>query len=189
MSEPQILGTHTGRLLHGVDLTKNNYLGQVQFSWTNKDSDDIVYVAFMFCDRFDEKIRQIVVTSKVKHDYVKHPYWTGTLLVWQSGDGPLYDANYIQVGEWLSNYMMYKYDHYRDTKTRKWLKASDEQAKSWKAEWPDWKPWPGARSENTVGSTAMKIMIPKADSQPPEPGKLAFDSDFNTTGSILRGRK
>ena len=189
MAESQILGTHTGRILHGVDLTKHNYLGQVQFSWTSKGEDDIVYIAFLFCDRFDEKIRQIVVTSKSDRSYAKHPYWTGTLQVWQAGDGYLYDCNWNGVGQWTSNFMMFKYEHRWDSKTRKWLKASEDQIAAWKKEWPEWKPWPGTMNNETVGIIGVKIMAPKVDIVPPADGKLAFDDNFNTTGSILRGRK
>jgi hypothetical protein len=171
-----------------VDLTKHNYLGQVQFSWTNKGEDDIVYSAFLFCDRFDEKIRQIVVTSKSDRAYAKHPFWTGNLLVWQAGDGYLYDAKWTSVGEWLINYMMYKYEHRWDSKTRNWAKATAEQIAIWKRDWTSWKPWPGSQPGNSVGAIGMQVMAPKA-AEPPAEGKLAFDDNFNTTGSILRGRK
>jgi hypothetical protein len=192
MAEQHILGTHSGRVLHGVNLVENNYLGQLQFKWTNKDADDIVFTAFLFCDRFDDRKRQVVVVSKVSHDYSKHPYWTGTIQVWQAGEGYLYDCNWTAPGEYLINYMMFKYEHYWSAKDHKWVKATPERISNWQKENSNWKPTPGTVSnaaERVLAKTPAMTVTLQTEPPPQVDGKLTFDDDFRPSGSILRGRK
>lgn len=190
MAQEAIRGTFGGnRTLHGISLVHYNYCGMVKFSWTSKDSDDIEFNAHCFVSKTDEKDRQVVVLSKVDSKFEKHPYWTGTLLVWAAGEGYVYDANWVSTSRWLDGYMMFKYEHRFDQKSRKWVQATAEQIKSWqdanKGESTDqWK-------FGTVKQAVAKIMALPVDEKPntPSDGRLTFDDNFVPSGTVIRRNK
>lgn len=190
MAGEAIRGTFGGnQTLHGISLIHYNYCGMVKFSWTNKDDENIEFHTHCFVRKTDERDRQVVVMCKTDSKFDKHPYWTGTIQVWAAGEGYVHDANWTSTSRWLDDYMMYKYEHHFDQKSRKWVKAPAELIKNWQEEnkREDTARW----KFGTVTQAAGKILALPVDETPATPsnGRITFDDNFVPSGSVIRRNK